>query len=81
VEAPGEELDQVEERRVGPVDVLEDERRRLVARARLDEQPHRLEKAVAVGRRCFRLEAEQDRDVPRDGLGLFLAHEPFHEDA
>ena len=46
----GEELDQVEERGVGPVDVLEDERRCLVPCAGLHEDADRLEEAVAVGR-------------------------------
>ena len=75
------ELDQVEERGVGPVDVLEDERRRLVSRSRFDEDPDGREEAVAIGGRRLRLEAEQDRDVAGDGLGLLLADEPLHERA
>jgi hypothetical protein len=81
VQTHGEELDQVEERRVRPVDVLEDERRRLVSRTRFDEDPDGLEEAVAIGGGCLRLEAEQDRDVPGYDLGFLLADEPLHEAA
>ena len=81
VQACGQELDQVEERRVRPVDVLEDERRSLVPRARLDEDTHRLEETLAIGHRRLRLEPEQDRKVSRDGLGLLLPDESFHERA
>ena len=81
MQARGQELDQVEERRVRPVDVLEDEDRRLVSRAGLDEDAHRLEEAVAVGGRRLRLESEQDREVPGDRLGLFRADEPLDERA
>ena len=68
VQARGQKLDQVEEHRVRPVDVLEDERRRLVSRAGFDEDAHRLEEAVAVGGRRLRLESEQDREVSGDRL-------------
>ena len=81
MEPRGEELDQVEEDRVCPVDVLEDERGRLVSRPRFDEDAHRLEEAVAIGSGRFRLQAEQNRDVARDRLGFLLAEEPLHEGA
>ena len=81
MEAHRQELDQVEERGVGPVDVLEDECRRLVSRSRFDEDPDGLEEAVAIGGGRLRLEAEQDRDVAGDGLGLLLADESLHEGA
>src|SRR5207302_11467272 len=57
----------------------EDERGRLVSRPRLDEDAHRLEEAVAIGRGRLRLQPEQDRDMSRDRLGFFLADQPLHE--
>ena len=77
----GQELDQVEEARIGPVDVLEDERGCLVARSGFDEDPDRLEETVAIGGGRLRLEPEQDRDVPGDRLCLFFADELLHERA
>ena len=63
------------------MDVLEDERRRLVSRAGLDEDADRLEEAVAVGGRRLRFESEQDREVPGDRDGLFGADQPLDERA
>ena len=51
----------------------------LLARHRLDEDADRLEEAVAVGRRRLGLEAEQDREVPGDDLGLLRPDEPLDE--
>ena len=56
-----EQLDQVEQAAVGPVDVLEDEQHRLVARDRLDEAAHREEQRLAVVDRRLGVEPEQDR--------------------
>ena len=66
----GQQLDQVEQAAVGPVDVLEDEQRRPVARDGLDEAPHREEQLLAVVDRAFGVEPEQDRQVAGHGLGV-----------
>jgi len=81
LQSRGEELDQVEEHRVGPVDVLEHERGGLVPRAGPDEDAHGLEEAVAVGRGRLGLEAEEDRQVPGHDGGLVLADEPLYQRA
>jgi hypothetical protein len=59
----GQQLDQVEQAAIGPVDVLEDEQRRPVARDGLDEDAHREEELLAVVDGAFGVEPEQDREV------------------
>ena len=61
------------------MDVLEDERCRLVPCAGFDEHADRLKEAVAVGSGRLGLETQQDREVPRDDDGFVLADEPFHQ--
>ena len=66
----GQHLDQVEQARVGPVDVLEHEQRRPVARNALHELARHEEERLAVDF-AIDLEAEQQRQV-LDRLGLRL---------
>ena len=63
-----QQLDQVEQAAVRPVDVFEHERDRLVLRHGLDEDAHREEELLAVVDRALRIEAEQDREVRGDLL-------------
>jgi hypothetical protein len=65
-------LDEVEERDVGPVQVLEHEQRRVVRRHRLDEASDREEEALAVGDRAGRIEPKDDPEMLRDLLRLRL---------
>ncbi len=65
-----EQLDEVEQSDVGPVEVLEDQHRRLICGDPFDEAPDRQEQAVAVGRGLRRIEAEDDPEILRDLLRL-----------
>ncbi len=66
--AGGQELDEVEQALVGPVDVLEDEHRRPFAGNGLDEGAHGEEERLTVRYRRLRIETEQDRQVLGDRL-------------
>src|SRR5207248_9963448 len=52
-----------------PVQVLEDEQRRTVARDRFDEDADGEEQRLAVGDGCLRGEADEDRQVTRNLFG------------
>ena len=57
------------------MDVLEDEQRRPFRGHGLDEVSNREEEALAVRDRPFRVEAEEDPEVPRHLLRLGLGDE------
>ena len=65
-----ERQDQVEQVVVGPVDVLEDEDRGLVAGDRLEELADRVEERLAVGRLGSRVDADEHAQMPADGVGV-----------
>jgi hypothetical protein len=60
-EPRGQELDEVEQAAVGPMDVLEDQHRRPVTGNGLDEASDREEQRLAVGNRALAVEPEQNR--------------------
>ena len=61
-----ERLDQVEQVGIGPVDVLEDEDRRLLARRALEELPRRAEERVAIGRLVAGVDPDDHAEVRGD---------------
>ena len=64
-------LDEVEERRLGPVDVVEDDDERPPARERLEQPPDRPEALLLAGGPLG--EADELADAVRDDVGLSLA--------
>jgi len=75
----GEVLDQVEQRRLAPVNVLEDEQKWPLMRERLDEPAHRPERLLLDGPAC----AGADRGVETlsDGIRIWAALEQLADAA
>ena len=71
----GDVLDEVEERRLTPVDVVEDDHERTLPRERLEQSPHRPEALLgAPGRPLARRER---RDVLGDELASGATDDPL----
>src|SRR5215211_1371645 len=73
-----ERLEQVEQRVVRPVNVLEEQQRRLTAGERLDEYARREEERLAVGDGALAVEADQHREL-RGALGRLVRPDQIFE--